>query len=489
MSLERKKVPPLNYRAVPIVNRYLENPEDQKNFVKVGKKYRNVVIVQHQNFVTVKKKEQLEWYNNIEEFHVYEEQTGIEWPVYIENNTKIKKVVYHEKYPVKENQWLRESVDENENTLGNIERYTLGYHVEDIENRNDEDFRSYVVSHYNYLKRIFPRIKEMPEEERTIDYEFFYNAYNYLKKLYSSFGDNYRFHISERVDRFKDFEKFYDTLLSHLNPYGSINRTFIRDMSDTFSVKTTPYQLGVDIEYTDFYPIEEEISSNFYTNAVIDSRVRRIDTQFNRLKSNGDNRIESVIIPDGVTRLAEYMFDWNVGITKIVLPAQLSAIPDGLCNGLMNLVSINIPQYITSIGESAFCNCEKITSFEIPETVVRIGGHSFTETGIRRIRIPKNATEITIDAFHDMDELKELILPAQIKWNITNRPDTLIITYYGERPSDSTDFVDEIELRMKNMYDDTDEDEDEEDWEQWEGSSEEVPTRVVTPEEMSLEEE
>ena len=88
------------------------------------------------------------------------------------------------------------------------------------------------------------------------------------------------------------------------------------------------------------------------------------------------NYIETAIIKDNVTKIANYAFkDWSY------------------------LKNITIPDSVTSIGKEAFCNCSGLTSVSLPDSVKEIGEFAFYNCmGIKSITIPDSVTNIGNDA-------------------------------------------------------------------------------------------
>ena len=113
--------------------------------------------------------------------------------------------------------------------------------------------------------------------------------------------------------------------------------------------------------------------------------------------------LSSIIIPESITDIDEWVFVGCSSLTSVVFNAkncqylnsmeeaifkdspitsfiigdQVEAIPHALCSGLTQLTSIIIPQSVTSIGKGAFLGCRGLTSIEIPENVANIGTNAF----------------------------------------------------------------------------------------------------------------
>ena len=73
------------------------------------------------------------------------------------------------------------------------------------------------------------------------------------------------------------------------------------------------------------------------------------------------DKIESVVIEDGVTSIGANAFDGCSGLTSITIPSSVTSIGEYTFYGCSGLTSITIPNSVTSIGTSAFSGCSGLT--------------------------------------------------------------------------------------------------------------------------------
>lgn len=96
-----------------------------------------------------------------------------------------------------------------------------------------------------------------------------------------------------------------------------------------------------------------------------------------------------IVIPEGVTIIADMAFEKCDGITSVSIPQSVVKI--GLCafNGCDRLTSINIPESVISIGYGAFNECSKLTDIILNNSIDQCGYEIFKGCGLKNITIKK----------------------------------------------------------------------------------------------------
>ncbi len=159
--------------------------------------------------------------------------------------------------------------------------------------------------------------------------------------------------------------------------------------------------------------------------------------------------ITSVAIPDGVTSIESYAFNFS-SITSITIPSSVTRIDDSTFLYCYFLVSITvdknnanytskdgvlfnkdlteiieyptgkeggyiIPDGVTSIGANAFKFCEGLTSINIPDSVKIIFSETFVGcSSLESITIPDSITSIGDRAFYGCTSLSSVKIPDSI---------------------------------------------------------------------------
>ena len=85
----------------------------------------------------------------------------------------------------------------------------------------------------------------------------------------------------------------------------------------------------------------------------------------------------SFIIPDSVTSIYYYAFEWCHSLTSVTIPNSVTSIGEWAFRGCNALTSVTIGNSVTSIGNYAFADCSSLASITIPDSVTSIGSYAF----------------------------------------------------------------------------------------------------------------
>ena len=140
--------------------------------------------------------------------------------------------------------------------------------------------------------------------------------------------------------------------------------------------------------------------------------------------------LEKVIVPD-ITQwcaisfssknanplyLAKHLYsDGNTEITNLTIPTSVTSIGTYAFSGCTGLASVTIPNSVTSIGNYAFSDCTGLTSITIPNSVTSIGGSAFSGcSGLASVTIPNSVTNIGYGAFEGCSRLASVTIPNSV---------------------------------------------------------------------------
>ena len=128
------------------------------------------------------------------------------------------------------------------------------------------------------------------------------------------------------------------------------------------------------------------------------------------------SKIESVVIPDGVTRIGNCAFSRCSSLAWVVIPDGVTSIGSFAFRECSNLGSlVIIPDSIEYIGTSAFWGCRSLKSVVIPKNVSCIDSYAFYGcSSIQSIVIPDGVTSVGMLAFCRCSSLEYVWCSAQV---------------------------------------------------------------------------
>lgn len=95
--------------------------------------------------------------------------------------------------------------------------------------------------------------------------------------------------------------------------------------------------------------------------------------------------LTSVVIPKGVTVIANNTFSSCSGLTSVTIPNTVTQLGAGSFNQCTSLSSITLPDSLQTIAGSAFNKCTSLSSITVPSTVTKIGTNCFSGSSVSSI--------------------------------------------------------------------------------------------------------
>lgn len=127
------------------------------------------------------------------------------------------------------------------------------------------------------------------------------------------------------------------------------------------------------------------------------------------------SNLESVSLNNEITAIGTNAFAACLKLSSVNLPAKLKTIGDNAFLSTKLSGKLVIPNSVTTIGEHAFSGTS-ISELSLPASVKTIGKSAFSGTGISYLVLPEGITEIESDAFGGCDNLRNVYIPASVKY-------------------------------------------------------------------------
>lgn len=123
-----------------------------------------------------------------------------------------------------------------------------------------------------------------------------------------------------------------------------------------------------------------------------------------------------VVVPDGVTAIAERAFAGNEAIDRVVLPDTVKSIGEEAFADCLVLQTINLPEGLEAIGSGAFEGCVKLIRAILPNSLTAVSESAFQRCRVlNEVRIGGEVREIGQMAFYGCQKLREVQLPAGLE--------------------------------------------------------------------------
>ncbi len=124
-------------------------------------------------------------------------------------------------------------------------------------------------------------------------------------------------------------------------------------------------------------------------------------------------RTGAYTVPDTVTSIANYAFEYCNNLTEITMPATMTNIGDAAFSDCTGLTHVSIPSKVTHIGESAFANCSNLQKIAFNAHTQSIKGYAFANcTSLKTVTLPMNLSSIKNSAFVGCSNLTSVKIHA-----------------------------------------------------------------------------
>ncbi|MGU8019769.1 leucine-rich repeat protein [Streptococcus suis] len=201
---------------------------------------------------------------------------------------------------------------------------------------------------------------------------------------------------------------FYSTRLSEVKLPASLKHLGWGAFSHIDSLKKV--EVNSDIEtshYSSYW------SSPFATSPLTDVTIKEGVTVVADKMFEGQSGVTSLTLPSSLLEVRPYAFT-GIGIESLTLPAGLQKLGNHSFARSSNLKSVTIPSSLVE-GDGAFIDSKSLVNISLAPGTIKIIDGLFRGTGFSEFTIPEGITEIGANAFSDNENLTTITLPSTLR--------------------------------------------------------------------------
>ena len=125
--------------------------------------------------------------------------------------------------------------------------------------------------------------------------------------------------------------------------------------------------------------------------------------------------ITSVVIPDSVTKMGDFVFSGCTKLNSVDLSSNLISMGKGAFYNCTSLGSVSLPTGLSVIGDWAFWNCMNITEIYLPSTISSVGIGAFSGcTNLSVVNLNSGISSLSQYLFADCISLSSITLPSNV---------------------------------------------------------------------------
>mmetsp|Transcript_9380 Transcript_9380/g.11859 ORF Transcript_9380/g.11859 Transcript_9380/m.11859 type:complete len:465 (+) Transcript_9380:280-1674(+) len=191
----------------------------------------------------------------------------------------------------------------------------------------------------------------------------------------------------------------------------SLFRSFLDSASPLFDVNTRNFRCAHVILPKSMKVIKEEAfhDCDMMKTVTIPPILHTIEKNAFASCSN----LESIELPKNLQYIGDFAFSDCVGLTEVIIPDSVKTLGIGVFCKCSHLQSVKFPESFESFsGERTFQDCGSLRSIIIPNNVTIIPEYTFDEcSSLISIFIPNSLKAIGSEAFNDCNNLQNIAIP------------------------------------------------------------------------------
>lgn len=205
-----------------------------------------------------------------------------------------------------------------------------------------------------------------------------------------------------------DYHAFYSTRLSEVKLPASLKYLGWGAFSNIDSLKKVEVNSNIETShYSNYW------SSPFESSPLTDITIKDGVTVVADRMFEGQSGIASLTLPSSLLEVRPYAFT-GIGIESLSLPAGLQKLGTHSFARSSNLKSVTIPSSLVE-GDGAFIDSKNLVNISLAPGTTKIIDGLFRGTGFSEFTIPEGITEIGANAFSDNGNLTAITRPSTLR--------------------------------------------------------------------------
>ena len=137
--------------------------------------------------------------------------------------------------------------------------------------------------------------------------------------------------------------------------------------------------------------------------------------QYSRNLIIDGEEINILVIPNGITRIKPFTFEYCNSIVSVEIPSSVDTIDMRAFAFCENMISVSLPNSLHFIGIMAFQDCQSLETVTIPSSISRIDYGTFRNcSSLASITIPSSVTFLGAESFSGCSSLSTISIPTSI---------------------------------------------------------------------------
>ncbi|HWD20725.1 MAG TPA: leucine-rich repeat domain-containing protein [Verrucomicrobiae bacterium] len=124
--------------------------------------------------------------------------------------------------------------------------------------------------------------------------------------------------------------------------------------------------------------------------------------------------LNSVSVPDTVTNIGDYAFNYCSGLTNAFLGYGVATIGNFAFYMCVNLPGVTLPDTVTNLGASAFADCIRLSSLVLPDSILTMGKAAFEDCQITTVATPSGLVSIGAQTFYACSSLTNITVSTAV---------------------------------------------------------------------------